>query len=466
MGTAAFVPPLPTPRSRARPVLIALVALGLSLGLAPQAAVAHPPGVTERVSVDKKGTAGNNPSQDAAVSADGRFVAFTSLADNLVRRDRNNVNDVFVRDRQRGTTERVSVSSTGAEGNDDSGTFQTLNEPSISADGRFVAFDSLASNLVPGDTNGAPDLQPSGEDVFVRDRQAGTTERVSVSSTGAQGTFTGGVDPAISAGGRFVAFATAADFAPADTNFTIDVYVHDRQTRTTELVSVGTQGAVGNNVSDEPAISGDGRFVAFTSGASNLVAGDTDNASDIFVRDRVAGTTEALTVTPNSPPGPESASASPSISADGRLVAFWSRQSDLVAGDANGFEGDVYVADRQTGTMERVSVSSQGAQGNLDSSQPSISADGRFVAFSSDADNLVPGDGNFDNDVFVRDRAAGSTVRVSVSSDGSETGFELGSLSPAISADGQVIGFQSEGENLVPDPPTAFEDVYVHDESP
>jgi Tol biopolymer transport system component len=408
MGTAAFVPPLPTPRSRARPVLIALVALGLSLGLAPQAAVAHPPGVTERVSVDKKGTAGNNPSQDAAVSADGRFVAFTSLADNLVRRDRNNVNDVFVRDRQRGTTERVSVSSTGAEGNDDSGTFQTLNEPSISADGRFVAFDSLASNLVPGDTNGAPDLQPSGEDVFVRDRQAGTTE----------------------------------------------------------LVSVGTQGAVGNNVSDEPAISGDGRFVAFTSGASNLVAGDTDNASDIFVRDRVAGTTEALTVTPNSPPGPESASASPSISADGRLVAFWSRQSDLVAGDANGFEGDVYVADRQTGTMERVSVSSQGAQGNLDSSQPSISADGRFVAFSSDADNLVPGDGNFDNDVFVRDRAAGSTVRVSVSSDGSETGFELGSLSPAISADGQVIGFQSEGENLVPDPPTAFEDVYVHDESP
>jgi Tol biopolymer transport system component len=148
------------------------------------------------------------------------------------------------------------------------------------------------------------------------------------------------------------------------------------------------------------------------------------------------------------------------------LVAFWSRQSDLVAGDANGFEGDVYVADRQTGTMERVSVSSQGAQGNLDSSQPSISADGRFVAFSSDADNLVPGDGNFDNDVFVRDRAAGSTVRVSVSSDGSETGFELGSLSPAISADGQVIGFQSEGENLVPDPPTAFEDVYVHDESP
>jgi Tol biopolymer transport system component len=428
--------------------------------------VAHPPGITERVSVDRKGTAGNNPSQDAAVSADGRFVAFTSLADNLVRRDRNNVSDVFVRDRQRGTTERVSVSSAGVEGNDDSGTFQTLNEPSISTDGRFVAFDSLASNLVPGDTNGDPDLQPSGEDVFVRDRQMGTTERVSISSTGAQGTFTGGVDPAISASGRFVAFATTADFAAADTNFTTDVYVHDRQTRTTELVSVNSQGAVGNNVSEEPAISADGRFVAFTSSAVNLVAEDTDNAADVFVRDRVAGTTEALTVTPDSPPGPDSASGAPSISADGRFVAFWSRQPDLVAGDSNGFEGDVYVADRQTGAIERVSVSSQGIQGNLDSSQPSISADGRFLAFSSDADNLVPADGNFDVDVFVRDRAAGITVRVSVSSDGAETGFELGSLTPAISADGQVIGFQSEGDNLAPGPAPAVEDVYVHDESP
>jgi Tol biopolymer transport system component len=231
-----------------------------------------------------------------------------------------------------------------------------------------VAFTSLADNLVRRDRNNV-------NDVFVRDRQAGTTERVSVSSTGAQGTFTGGVDPAISAGGRFVAFDTTADLAPADTNFTIDVYVHDRQTRTTELVSVNTQGAVGNNVSDEPAISADGRFVAFTSGASNLVAGDTDNASDIFVRDRVAGTIEALTVTPNSPPGPESASASPSISADGRLVAFWSRQSDLVAGDANGFDGDVYVADRQTGTIERVSVSGQGAQGTWTApSRPSAPA--------------------------------------------------------------------------------------------
>jgi len=179
----------------------------------------------------------------------------------------------------------------------------------------------------------------------------------------------------------------------------------------------------------------------------------------------VAGTTERLTVTPNSPQGPDSASGAPSISADGRLVAFWSRQPDLVAGDSNGFEGDVYVADRQTGAIERISVSSQGIQGNLESSQPSINADGRLVAFSSDADNLVPGDGNFDVDVFVRDRAAETTVRASVSSNGAETGFELGSLSPAISADGQVIGFLSEGENLVPDPPTAIEDVYVHDES-
>jgi Tol biopolymer transport system component len=263
MGTTAFVPPLPAPRSRARPVLIALLALGLSPGLAPQAAVAHPPGSTERVSVDKKGNAGNNPSQDAAVSADGRFVAFTSLADNLVRRDRNNVNDVFVRDPQRGTTERVSISSTGAEGNDNSGTFQTLNEPSISADGRFVAFDSRASNLVPGDQRRSrPPAQRRGR-VRARppdgDHRAGQRQQHRRARHLHRGT-----DPSISADSRFVAFDTpTADFSPADTNFTIDVYVHDRQTRTTELVSVNTQGAVGNNVSDEPAISADGRFEAF-----------------------------------------------------------------------------------------------------------------------------------------------------------------------------------------------------------
>jgi Tol biopolymer transport system component len=357
--------------------------------------VAHPPGVTERISVNSQGTAGNNPSQDPAVSGDGRFVAFTSLADNLVPSDLNGVNDVFV-----------------------------------------------------------------------RDRQTGTTERVSVSSTGEQGSFSGGVDPSISADGRFVAFATTADFAPADTNFRTDVYVHDRQTGTTELVSVNNQGTVGNNVSEEPSISADGRFVAFASSSVNLAAGDTDNATDVFVRDRLAGTTEALTVTPNSPPGPDSASGSPSISADGRFVALWSRQSDLVPGDANGFDGDVYVADRQTGTIERVSVSGQGTQGNLDSSQPSISADGRFVAFTSDADNLVPADRNSDLDVFVRDRAAGTTVRASVSSAGKEGGRGEGSLNPAISADGQVIGFQSEGDKLAPGRAPATEDVYVHDESP
>jgi Tol biopolymer transport system component len=367
--------------------------LGLSLVLAPRPAVAHPPGVTERVSVNNKGTAGNNPSQDPAVSGDGRFVAFTSLADNLVPSDRNGVNDVFVRDRQTGTTERVSVSSTGAEGNGTSGTFQTLHEPSISADGRFVAFDSLASNLVPGDTNGDPNLQPSGEDVFVRDRQTGTTERVSLFSNGQESlSRSGGTDPAISADGRFVAFTATESFDQvADTNFSLDIYVHDRVTGSTELVSVNNQGVVGNNNSEEPAISADGRFVAFTSTAVNLASGDTDNAADVFVRDRLAGTTEALTVTPNSPPGPDSASGVPSISADGRFVGFWSRQPDLVPeGDGNGFDGDSYVADRQAGTIERVSVSSQGIQGNLASSQPSISADGRFVAFTSDADTSSP----------------------------------------------------------------------------
>jgi uncharacterized repeat protein (TIGR01451 family) len=226
---------------------------------------------------------------------------------------------------------------------------------------------------------------------------------------------------------------------------------------------------VGNNNSEEPAISADGRFVAFTSTAVNFASGDTDYAGDVFVRDRLAATTEAPTVTRNSPPGPDSASGFPSISADGRFVGFWSRQPDLVPeGDGNGFDGDSYVADRQTGTIERVSVSSDGIQGNRDSGLPSINADGRFVAFTSDADNLVTADGNEDQDVFVRDRATGTSVRAGVCSDGTETAFEEGSRlvrgHDGISGNGQVVAIRSESADLAPGPDDAVEDIFVHDE--
>ena len=235
---------------------------------------------TERVSVDSAGVEGNSVSVVPAISADGRFVAFHSVANNLVTGDTNGAFDVFVHDRDTDTTERVSVDSAGVEGNDVS-----INS-TISADGRFVAFRSIANNLVAGDTNGF-------WDIFVHDRTTDTTERVSVSSAGVQGN-SFSFRPAISAGGRFVAFFSRANnLVAGDTNGKDDIFVHDRDTDITERVSVNSAGVQGNDFSRfRTSISADGRFVAFRSEANNLVAGDTNGFRDIFVHDRTTDTTE------------------------------------------------------------------------------------------------------------------------------------------------------------------------------
>jgi Tol biopolymer transport system component len=406
---------------------------------------------TERVSVDSSGAEGNQSSDDPSISADGRFVAFASYATNLVPGDTNGFTDVFVHDRQTGATERVSVSTSGEQGN--SFSFWTC----ISADGRCVAFNSSASNLVPGDTNLA-------YDVFVHDRLTGTTERVSVDSSGVQGDGDSTGLCSISADGRFVAFASyATNLVPGDTNLAYDVFVHDRQTGATERVSVDSSGVEGNDGSYRgsyrPSISADGRFVGFDSGASNLVPGDTNGYEDIFVHDRQTGATERVSVDSSGVQG-NSLSQSPSISADGRYVAFWSGASNLVPGDTNGFT-DVFVHDRQTGATERVSVDSAGVQGNDGSCCPSISADGRFVAFESLATNLVPGDTNGFTDVFVHDRQTGATERVSVDSSGVQG--NLDSYEPSISADGRFVAFSSDASNPVPGDTNDWWDVFVHD---
>ncbi len=195
-----------------------IVALGL---LAPAGALAHAPGVTERVSVSSAGSEGNQQSERSAVSADGRFVAFVSLADNLVPGDTNNEADIFVHDRLTGTTERVSVSSREEQANGDSSFLGFFQKPAISADGRFVAFASTATNLVAHDTNNA-------EDIFVRDRLNGTTERVSLTGSGGQANADSSF-ASISADGQFVAFGSFADnLVAGDTNFTSDVFVRDR----------------------------------------------------------------------------------------------------------------------------------------------------------------------------------------------------------------------------------------------
>lgn len=406
------------------------------------------PGTTERVSVASDGTEANFYSYASpAISTDGRYVAFESTASNLVPEDTSRRSDVFVRDRVTGTTERVSIASDGTEAN------QGSYLPAISSDGRYVAFSSYASNLVPGDTNGY-------YDVFVHDRTKGTTERVSVASDGTEANIYS-TYPAISADGRSIAFRSyATNLVPGDTNGRADIFVHDRESGSTERVSVASDGTQSNAHSYLPSISADGSYIAFSTSASTLVPGDTNGQFDVFVRDRSAATTARVSVASDG--GQSNAYSSiPAISANGRHVAFESTATNLVPTDTNGAE-DVFIHDRTTGATERISVTPEGAEGNHHSGHPVMNADGRYVAFLSAASNLVPDDTNARTDVFVYARATGSTERASVSSIGAEANDY--SIEPAISPDGRYVGFLSPASNLVPHDTNGFDDVFVHEQ--
>ena len=448
---------------------------------------------TVRVSVDGAGNEGNNFSCCPAMSGDGRYVAFESSATNLVPGDTNNRADIFVRDNETQTTTRVTLDSLGNQANDDS--FYA----SMSADGRFVAFTSFATNLVPGDTAicGPSPFAFNCPDVFVRDRQVGTTERVSVSSTATQGNGES-YWPVISGNGRHVAFFSfASTLVAGDGNnfcdndgdgfFTencADVFLRDRQTGTTTIASLGSGGVQGNGESYYPAISGDGRYVAFTTLARNLVASDNnyscaiygpipdDNCPDVLVRDLQTGSTSRVSIATAGGEGNE-ASLLPAISADGRYVAFNSFATNLVSGDTNNqcdnnYDGfhmenctDIFVHDRQTATTSRISVSTSGGQSNSESYFAQLSSDGRFIGFYSYASNLVSGDtnnfcdNNFDevyiencSDAFVYDRQSGTTARVSLGTDGAQANdLSFGSVP---SGNGRYVAFTSAAANLVP----------------
>jgi archaellum component FlaF (FlaF/FlaG flagellin family) len=358
--------------------------------------------------------------------------------------DTNSRLDVFVHDRQTGTTARVNLGPQGQQANGNT------TQSSISGDGRYVAFDSTASNLVPGDTNRA-------SDVFVRDRETGTTTRVSVRSNGNQANRRSDV-PWISANGRYVVFdSNASNLVRGDTNGVTDVFVHDRRTGTTTRVSLRSDGIQANLAGEGPSISGDGRYVAFYSKASNLVRGDTNDKFDAFVHDRQTGKTRRVSVRSNGKQA-NGQTWSAEISENGRYVAFYSNASNLVRGDTND-KFDAFVHDRQTGKTRRVSVSTQEDQANRAAYFPSISGNGRYVAFFSGASNLVRGDTRRGFDVFLRDRNTGTTRQVSVSSDGTK-GNRISGW-PAISANGRYVVFQSNASNLVPHDANNMYDLFV-----
>ena len=355
-------------------------------------------GDVQRCSVSSSGVEGNRLSglYGVAISSYGRYVAFGSRATNLVVGDTNGASDVFVRDLVLGTTERVSLDSVGNQGDGHSW------HPALSADGRFVAFTSLSSNLVPGDTNGL-------FDTFVRDRATGVTERVSVSSTGAE-VHDSTYRPSISADGRFVAFESlSSELVPGDGNLTWDVFVHDRATGTTELVSLSSAGAQGNDASWEGKISNDGRYVVFSSYASNLVPRDGNGDLDVFVRDRLLGTTQRVSVASDGTEA-DHASSQGAMSDDHRYVVFASSAMNLSPVATSGLQ-HVFAHDMVTGATTLVSMGTGGVDANGTSSTPSISATGRYVSFQSTASNVVAGDANGSTDVFVLDAdATGATV--------------------------------------------------------
>ncbi len=357
-------------------------------------------GSTERVAVNQAGSQATRASNHPAVSADGRFVAFESIAANLISGDTNGREDVFVKDRLTGAVDRVSVTSTGKQALASSG------RPAISADGRFVAFESSAS-LVPDDTNRYGDAGSVG-DVFVHDRVTHVTERVSVDSTGGE-VADGSGSPSISADGRLVGFvAPVAGLVAGDTNGLQDAFVHDRDTGATERVSVDSTGRQTDSWSGPPQMPTEGSLVAFTSNASNLVPNDANGAPDIFLRDQRGGRTTRASLDAG---GGEANGANElaTISADGRVVAFTSSASDLVAGDGNGLD-DVFIRELASGRTRRVSVGNTADEANGPSGRwfdglsgrGILSADGSMTAFDSEASNLVLGDTNGYVDAFTR----------------------------------------------------------------
>jgi Tol biopolymer transport system component len=411
-------------------------------------AMAPPTRITclpELVSVDSAGVQGELGSWSPSLSRDGLCVAFASDAANLVEGDANDVSDVFVRYLDGDRTVRVSTASYGTEGNGGSW------EPALSADAHVVAFSSDATNLVPTDTN-------EYRDIFLKDLASNETTRVSVAPDGAQAD-ADCFAPAVSADGRYVVLETAATNLTDRSNGFKVIVRKDLQSGETTIVSQATDGTLPDGISYTASISGDGRFVVFTSDATNLVVDDTNAVSDVFLRDCLLATTTRVSVSGTGAQGGGASSAGV-ISGDGTHVGFVTG-NDLVADDTNG-EADVYVcATGAPGALARANVASDGTQADsgLADGHLALSDEGRWVAFESDATNLVPGYPEWDARIYLHDTLAGSTGLVSASSGGWWP--DESSWDPAISGDGSRVAFDSGATNLVESDGNDHADVFA-----
>jgi Tol biopolymer transport system component len=421
-----------------------------------------------RVSMAWDGSQTDGPSWESVISADARYVAYVANADNVIQNGTKGSN-VFLYDQKNVKTELVSVASDGGPADGDS------YGPSISSDGRYIAFASEAKNIADNPGTG-------GRQIYVRDRKTGQTKIISLPLNVSVPEEDAG-DPSISGTGRYVAFRSfPGNLISSGGDQMSQIFVRDIVKNTLYLVSKSPSGEKGNDdsgVYGGPSISSDGRFVAFQSYSTNLVKGDTNGASDIFLNDRNTGKTIRISVSSkwNQSNG---GSVSPAISGNGRYIAFISDATNLVPGDTNG-KTDVFVYDRITKKTERVSVSSSGKQANGDSlsnSTPnnvSLSWDGRFVVFTSQASNLAPGGvsntcssmglsspGSGTSpcfNIYIRDRKTGKTTRITSAKDGGLANGD--SLMPSMSHNGNWLTFVSAADNMIPNDTNGLTDIFV-----
>jgi len=461
-------------------------------------------GAVALASSDASGSEGNLESDRPSLSSDGRYVAFSSGATNLVPEPLAGRWEVFVKDVQTGGIVMANTNAAGQAGsgssifpritpdgrqvvfegggqnlvpqdthfriqifakNLDTGTIRVASTkrisftgdaaswfPSLSADGQTIAFSSRAIDIIAGDTDRT-------EDIYAKDLQSGTFTLVSADAVGNKGN---GVSqlPSISANARYVAFESfASNLVPGDTNSTWDVFVKDIQTGGITLASADPLGNVGDGQSSNSTISGDGRYAAFVSHAANLVAGDTNNRADIFVKDLQTGAVVLVSTDSLGDLG-DGDSSYPNISWDGRYVSFESTSTNLVAGDTNNAL-DVFVKDLVTGAIVRASMTADGVEGDSDSGGAYLSGGGEYLVFRSSATNFVTGDENASPDVFLKDLQTGAIVLVSADGDGNPV--NEGSYPAGLSADGRFVAFTSGASNLVPDDANGFPDVFLKD---
>lgn len=392
------------------------------------------------------GTDANGGSFNPSVSADGRYAVFESTASNLVNNDLNNNSDIFLVDTENGTIQRISEPTSGGDANGSS------NNPSISANGQFVVFESFAPNLVANDTNNAVDI-------FIYDRIAQSMERVSVASNNTQAN-SHNFSPSVSADGRFVTFySISSNLVSGDNNRAVDVFVRDRTTGETRMISTNANGNPGNMASWQPVISANGQYIAFSSNASNLVAGDSNNVQDIFLYEMATGNIAMVSKDNSGTPG-NALSAYPAISASGDYVVFESDATNLVSNDGNG-QTDIFVADVPHSSVTRISVTTDGGDINAPAYQPRISQDGRFISYYSYASNIVQPDPNNVEDVYLYDQSTGAIEMLTRTMAGEPSNGS--SFTAALNDDGRYAVTSSLATNLDVTDTNGLEDIYLFD---